>query len=290
MMIGDEREKVIGNIRQAAEHGDFYAKVELGDPVLTKEQSKAITDRFLKNRKKPLYRMKTYLGCKVADIAMAAINRDTEIVGREKLEGLSGGAIITSNHFSPLENTVVRFLVKKTLKKKLSIISQVTNFAMGGPLGFLMNYANTIPLSGDAWYMTHDLMDVLAERVKDGVVLIYPEQEMWFNYRKPRPPKRGAYYFAAKLGVPVISCFVEIRELPEKEREDLYKTRYRIHVLDVLQGDPALSVKANSQALCDRDYALKKAAYEKIYGKPLDYTFEPEDIAGWICEKDTVLP
>ncbi len=290
MIIGQDREKVIENIRQAAERGDFYAKVELGDPELTVQEEKAIVTRFLKERGKPGYRAKTAAACAMADAAMVAINRDTELLGAEKLAGLTGGAILTSNHFSPLENTVARHLVKKTLRKKLTIVSQVSNFAMPGAIGFLMNYARTVPLSGDAHYMTHGFLSILRERVKEGIVLIYPEQEMWFHYRKPRPPKRGAYYFAAKLNAPVISCFVEIIDREEQENERFRKTRYRIHVLGVLRPDPALSVKANSQQLCDRDYELKKAAYEQVYGKPLSYEFQPEDIAGWMgYEKDTVL-
>ena len=44
MIIGDNRKAVIENIKRSAENGDFYAKVELNDPVLTAEQSNAITD------------------------------------------------------------------------------------------------------------------------------------------------------------------------------------------------------------------------------------------------------
>jgi len=29
------------------------------------------------------------------------------------------------------------------------------------------------------------------------------------------------------------------------------------------------------------DELVKKAAYEAAYGKPMDYRFEPDDIAGW---------
>ena len=34
MIIGDNRKAVIENIKRSAENGDFYAKVELNDPVL----------------------------------------------------------------------------------------------------------------------------------------------------------------------------------------------------------------------------------------------------------------
>ncbi len=281
MILGQKRDVVIENIRNAALARDFYAKVEPDDPVLTAQEGRQITDRYLKNRKSPWFRLKTALACGMTNVAAWAINRDTQIVGAEKLPKLYGGAIVTSNHFSPLENTVVRHMVKKKLKRKLSVVSQVTNFAMKGPVGFLMNYADTVPLSSDMYYMSHGFMDVLQEKVQKNVVLIYPEQEMWFHYRKPRPPKRGAYYFAAKLRVPVISCFVEILDKPEMENDRFHKTRYRIHILGVLEPEAGLSPKLSSQDLCDRDYALKKQAYEEIYGKPLTYDFAPEDIAGW---------
>ena len=286
MIIGENRTAVIDNIRTAAESSDFYAKVELNDPILTDGESKEIVNRYLANRKKSGYKLKSKVACAMADLAMLYINKETEIVGAEKLSELKGGAFITSNHFSPIENTVVRYAVKKCLKKKLAIISQVTNFAMTGIIGFLMNYANTVPLSGDMQYMSRSFMDILAERLsKNDVILIYPEQEMWFNYRKPRPPKRGAYHFAAKLNAPVISCFVEITDTSKKDTDEFYKVKYRIHILDVLFPDSALSAKVNSQNMCEKDYSLKKDAYERLYGKELNYKFEYSDIAGWINEK-----
>ena len=59
MIIGRERSKVIENIKTAAESGDFYKKVEIDDPVLTKEQSDEIINRYLKNRKKFSFKMKS---------------------------------------------------------------------------------------------------------------------------------------------------------------------------------------------------------------------------------------
>ncbi len=51
-----------------------------------------------------------------------------------------------------------------------------------------------------------------------------------------------------------------------------------------------MSVKENSEALCSRDYALKKEAYERLYRRPLTYDFQPADIGGWIADgKNPVL-
>ena len=113
-------------------------------------------------------------------------------------------------------------------------------------------------------------------------MLIYPEQEMWFNYRKPRPPKRGAYYFAAKCGVPVISCFTEMTELDERDNEQFKKVRYILHVLPPIYPEKGLTVRENSLKMMERDYEQKKRAYESAYGKPLSYEFSKKDIAGFV--------
>mgnify|MGYP004662936959 CR=1 FL=1 len=282
MIIGDNREAVIANIAGAAESGAFYSKVEMNDPVLTPEQGKAIVNGYLNGRKKPVYRCKSFMARRMANAATRLLNRDTEIVGYEKAAAVTGGAILTCNHFSPLDNTVVRCLTRQLGKKRINIISQQSNFAMTGPIGFLMNYADTIPLSDEYHYLLRQLPDILEELVKkDEFVLIYPEQEMWFNYRKPRPPKGGAYFFAAKLNVPIISCFVEIVDTQEDDTPEFRQVKYVLHVLDVLYPDPAKSVRENTEMLSERDYALKKECYESVYGKKLTYAFEDTDIAGW---------
>ena len=289
MIIGQNREAVIDNIRCAAESGDFYRKVEMGDPVLTDEQSNSITDRYLASRKPGAFRLKSFVARQMANLVTFWVNRDTEIVGLENMPSLPDGAIITSIHFSPVENTVIRHLVKQYGQKRLNIVSQVTNLAMPGVIGFLMNYADVIPLSVSPHYMQRDFISVLSELLGRGEpVLIYPEQEMWFNYRKPRPPKRGAYHFAAKLNAPVVSCFVEMVDLDDNDTDRFKKVKYILHVLGVLYSDPNKSVRDNSIALAERDYQLKKAAYEQAYGKPLGYDFEREDIAGWLGDMPEV--
>ena len=286
MIIGDNREAVIENIKRSAENQDFYAKVELNDPVLTEQQAYEITDKYLKNRNKPLFKFKTFLMRRFVNVATTLINKDTEIIGAEKLPDMKNGVIITSNHFGPLENTVIRHLLKKCGNGKIKVVSQAGNFLMTGPIGLLMNYADTIPISEEPRYLARDFISLLDENLKKGKsVLIYPEQEMWFNYRKPRPLKRGAYLFATKLNVPVVSCFVEIIDIDKIDTEQFFKVKYRLHILDTLYPDKNITTREASELLCKRDYELKKSAYEKIYGKKLDYKFENSDIAGWRYEK-----
>ena len=283
MIFGDNRRAVIENIRTCAENGDFHSKVELGDPVLSAEQNRNITDAYLENRKRLTFKLKTAIAVTMAQIATRMINKNTEIVGLEKIPQNLGGVLITSNHFSPVENTVIRHLTNTLGRRRLNIISQTTNFAMPGVIGFLMNYADTIPISTEPRYLARDFLSVLKEKLvlRKEAVLLYPEQEMWFNYRKPRPPKGGAYFFAAKLNVPIISCFVEIVDMPKDDTPEFRQVKYILHVLDVLLPDAEKSVRENTEILSERDYALKKACYETVYGKKLTYTFENSDIAGW---------
>ena len=244
MIIGDKRELVIENISTAAENGDFHIKVEVNDPVLTHEESNRIIENYLEKSDTLPFRAKSYVARKIANLLTRSLNKNTEITGLENIEGITGGAIITSNHFSPLDNTAVRHLTRTLGKKRINIVSQETNLAMPGIVGFLMNYADIIPIADNKHYMHRDFMTILSDLLKkDEFVLIYPEQEMWFNYRKPRPLKRGAYYYAAKLQVPVVSCFVEMQNLPEVDTEGFYKVKFVVHILPTIYPDKNKTVK-----------------------------------------------
>ena len=74
---------------------------------------------------------------------------------------------------------------------------------------------------------------------------------------------------------------LEMVDLEVPDTEEFLQVQYRLHVLGTLYPDPAKSLRENTAALAEADYALKRAAYERIYGKPLTYDFEPSDIAGW---------
>ncbi|MBO4693469.1 MAG: 1-acyl-sn-glycerol-3-phosphate acyltransferase [Clostridia bacterium] len=289
MILEETRLQVIDNIKTAAESGEFHKKVEVNDPVLSREESKIITDSFTENRLKIGFKLKSLIACAIADIAMWVINKDTKIIGFEKIPKNLGGVIVTSNHFSPFENTIIRHLNRKMGRRKLNIICQDSNFAMSGPVGFLMNYANTIPITAEPRYLARDFLSILKEKlvIKGESVLLYPEQEMWFNYRKPRPPKGGAYFYAAKLNVPIISCFVEMIDtgIQYGKTGHFNKVRFKLYILDVLYSDKDKTTKENTEELAAADYKLKKECYERVYGKKLNYNFDPSDIAGYRYDK-----
>ncbi|MCD8019878.1 MAG: 1-acyl-sn-glycerol-3-phosphate acyltransferase [Clostridiales bacterium] len=287
MIIGGNKQAVIANIRQSACVGKLNDKVEVDDPTLTPKKEQELLERFIKKGGSIEYHWRNRIARIALDIGARFVNRKTEYTGLEVMRNLEIGAIITSNHFNPLDNTAIRMAVRKSGKKRLFIVSQPSNLAMKGWIGFFMNYADILPLSDDQAYMRKKFPKML-KNVLEGkeFILIYPEQEMWYNYRKPRPPKRGAYYYAAKFMVPIIPCFVEIRDLPEKETEEFYRIQFVVHVLKPIYPDESLSVRENSVRMMKEDYQQKKQAYEDCYGKPLTYDFEDGDIAGWIPEEE----
>lgn len=278
-----KREEVVENIRAHAMAGDLNAKVEVDDPNLSDEQRREVRERFLRRYPTARYRLNNVCARIIVNIATGLATRDSRIVGLEKLADIKGGAIITSNHFSPIDNTVVRTMVHKLGKRMLPVVGAESNLAMTGLFGYLMNYADVIPIGTDRRYMKDRFMPMLERQVGLGrYVLIYPEQEMWFNYRKPRPCKRGAYLFAAQLGVPIISCFVEIVDKEQLESTNFVEASYVMHVLDPIFPDPNKTPRENSMWMCEQDYRQKAAAYEAAYGKALDYRFDESDIAGWV--------
>ncbi|MCD7775788.1 MAG: 1-acyl-sn-glycerol-3-phosphate acyltransferase [Firmicutes bacterium] len=282
MIIGDNKRLVIENIKRCAENGRFHDKVEVDDPNLTREQKKEIAERFLSERESAQYKRRNNFARFILGVGGRFINLHTKIDGLERIKEIKGGAIITSNHFNPLDNTAVWTAVRRSGRERLYIVSQESNLAMTGFVGFLMKYSDVVPITSDYHYMAGPFIKMLRNLIDSGeFILIYPEQEMWYNYKKPRPPRPGAYYYAAKLGVPIISCFVEIQNRKERDSDEFYKTSYCVHVLPTIYPDPNLTVRENSSAMMALDYKQKVGAYESAYGKELDYAFEIDDIAGW---------
>ena len=111
-------------------------------------------------------------------------------------------------------------------------------------------------------------------------VIIYPEQQMWNNYRLPRPCKRGAYQFAAEANKPIISTFTELVDTGISDDDIFNKLKYVIHILKPILPDSNKSVRQNSIDMANIDYEQKKECYEKAYDKKIDYTFDISNIAG----------
>lgn len=284
MIIGDNRDKVIENIKNAANARDFTAKVEIGDPEMSLAERTKLVENFWQKQNTFKSKLNNNLGHVMLSAFARTLSASTEIKGLKNLKDLPrGGAIVTSNHFNQTDALTIQRLAQKC-HHKLSIVIEDTNLMLPGFLRYLMNYIGTIPLVNSPNYIGNEFPKHLHDALEhNNWVLIYPEQEMWWNYRKPRKPQRGAYYFAAKQNVPIISTFVEIQATDklEKGSDEFYQTKCIVHVLPTIYPDISLNANQNSKMMMEQDYKQKVAAYEKCYGKKLDYDFTNWDIAGW---------
>ncbi len=284
MIIGGSKRDVIENIKINVLNNEFNKKVETEDPNLTDEQIDECIKKFYQNKKKLNYSLKHNIASKTVKKIAKKLYPDILIKDISLLENIdfSKGAIFTSNHFNPLDSYNIRKIVESVLHKKLYIVVQDTNLAMPGFLGFLFNNIDVIPISKSPNYIIKKFLPELKKILSNGdFVLIYPEEEMWFNYRLPRPCKRGAYQFAHELDVPVISCFVKMIDTNEFDNDEFNKVKYEVSVNKIIYPEAMESAKSDSIKMAEVDYEARKKAYEKAYNKKLNYDFDIRDIAGW---------
>ena len=284
MIIGGSKKEVIKNIETNINNNELNKKVEVGDPNLTEEEKLKYINKFYQNQKSPIYFIKNKIATKTVRKIAKEIYPNINIIGLEKLNyvDLTNGAIITSNHFNPLDSYNIRKIVEEKLHKKLYIVVQDTNLAMPGALGFLFNNIEVIPLSKSPNYIIKKFMPELKKILSKGnFVLIYPEEEMWFNYKLPRPCKRGAYQFAHELDVPVISCFVKMTDTNITDNNEFNIVKYDVFINKVIYPEKNESIKSDSRKMAEVDYETRKKAYEDAYNKELKYEFDIKDIAGW---------
>ena len=204
----------------------------------------------------------------------------TDIKGIEKLQALENtGAMLTCNHFNPFDSyPIIKMMKKLKTKKKLRIVIAEHNYAGGqGFYGFVFKHYNTIPLAENPRVMVECMKTVEHYLNKKDFVLIYPEQALWENYRKPRPMKAGAFRFAVKANVPVVACFVTMQDTEFTSSTGEPVQAYTLHILDVLYPKPELSYKENVEYLKTENERLTKEKYEEVYGVKLTYLTKESD-------------
>lgn len=284
LLVTPGRGIAIDRIRQAAAEGRFNDKTEPFDPVIDPEALKADILDYVDKLPTLGFKLKNFTARAIVDAWIRRYSDGiNEIEGMENLSSVEGPAFLTSNHFNPFDNGIHRTLARKAGRGRLWAVSQGTNFVMPGLNGFVLRNIDVIPLVREPSYMNGPFRKLLSRTLADRrFILIYPEQEMWFNYRKPRPGKRGAFLFAAQYHVPVIPTFVEMQDLPTLAAPGFHDVKLILHVLPPIYPDPARTERENSLEMCRLDYEAKVACYERCYGRPLSYDFTPEDIAGWI--------
>jgi lipopolysaccharide biosynthesis glycosyltransferase len=203
-----------------------------------------------------------------------------EINGIENFDSLDSGAVITCNHFNAMDSfaTQIAYEASKHAKvwhrkrKLYRVIKEGNYTSFPGFYGVLMRNCNTLPLSSNTKTM-RKFMDAVHKVLTDGnFVLIYPEQSMWWNYKKPKPLKRGGFNFAARSNVPVLPIFITMQDSDVLDGDGFYVQEYTINIAEPIYPKPELNERQNSEYMMTQNAAVWKEIYEKSYGVELEYS------------------
>ncbi len=205
-----------------------------------------------------------------------------EIRGIENLKSVKTGAMITCNHFNPFDSFTIEKVFRSTKqhrsKKLYKVIREgnYTNFP--GFYGFLFRNADTLPLSSNKRTMVNFMKAVDVILKKGDFILIYPEQSMWWNYRKPKPLKDGAFKMATRSNVPVIPIFITMEDSDIIGEDGFPIQEYTVNIEKPIYPDPEKSEKENTVMMKDKNYEVWKKIYEDFYQIPLEYKCDQEEV------------
>ena len=204
-----------------------------------------------------------------------------EVKGIENLNKITTGAILTCNHFNPFDSFTVEGIFRTTepgkSKKLFKVIREgnYTNFP--GFYGFLFRNCDTLPLSSNTKTMVEFMKAVDHILQRGDCVLIYPEQSMWWNYRKPKPLKNGAYRIAVRNNVPIIPIFITMEDSEIIGEDGMPIQEYIVNIKEPIYQDDNLTKKENVVIMKSKNFEVWKNIYEDFYKIPLQYETEKKD-------------
>ncbi|MBQ8163378.1 MAG: 1-acyl-sn-glycerol-3-phosphate acyltransferase [Clostridia bacterium] len=270
----EERLKVIEKIKQYEKEGRFDEDVEddiPGRTLMPGEVDYLQKKLSTKIMAKVAFGMAEKFVYKLMDDKKLIIK---EIKGVEHLKNLKSGAVITCNHFNAYDSFAMELAYREAKQKKrklFRIIREGNYTSYPGFYGKLMRSCNTLPLSSNPETMKEFVKAVNFHLSKGHFVLIYPEQSMWWNYRKPKPLQNGAFFFAAKAKVPVVPCFITMQDTDIMGEDGFPVQEYTIHISEPIYPDEEKHVGQNTAEMRDKNYEIWKSIYEETYGIKLEY-------------------
>lgn len=272
------RLEVLARIEEYEKKGWFSKDVEEDPPTIPLTPDKV--DYLNKKLKNKIATFFVNIGAK-RFIKKLVKNGQMIIKGVEGIENyeaiMNGGAILTCNHFNPFDNFAIHYILFKYMYKpgkqvlyKVIREGNYTNFP--GIYGFFFRHCNTLPLSANFSTMKNFMAAIKTLLERGEKVLVYAEQGMWWNYRKPRPLTAGAFKFAAESKVPVLPIFITMNDSDKIGGDGFPIQEYTLHFLPAIYPDETKTVKENMEIMKDKNYAMWKEVYEKVYKLPLTYS------------------
>ncbi len=273
-----DRLEVLEKIKKLEEDGIFDVDVEEDPPTipLTPENVDYLRES---KRNKIKNKVANSMGKKfLNDLLKDKKLIIKDVKGIENLQKVQTGAMITCNHFNPYDSfaieNVFRISGQSKNKKLYKVIREgnYTNFP--GLYGFFFRNCDTLPLSSNKRTMIKFMEAVEVILQKKDFILIYPEQSMWWNYRKPKPLKNGAFKLAARNNVPVIPIFITMQDSNITGKDGFPVQEYIVNIEEPIYPDNNLTERENTNIMRDKNFEVWKQIYEKFYKIPLKYNTE----------------
>lgn len=276
-----DRLAVLEKIAQYEKEGRFHEDVEEDPPapVLMPEDINYLS-HSLRSKMQTAYAFRiAHWFSSAMQLRKKFIMKD--IVGIENWRKLHSGAIITCNHFNAMDSFAIHIAYDKSwhkFRKFYRVIREGNYTGFPGFYGYLMRHCNTIPLSSNFKTMEKMISAVDKILTKGHFILVYPEQSMWWNYRKPKPLTKGAFTFATRANVPVLPCFITMEDSEYLDDDGFKVQEYTVHIAEPIYPNPFMSRAENVAYLKQKNYEIWKEIYEETYGIPLEYTTPPEKL------------
>ena len=196
-----------------------------------------------------------------------------EVKGIENFRAVTGGRIVTCNHFSVCDNYAVWVALREYMNGKMlyKVIREGNYTNPPKPFGLFMRHCNTLPLSRQMATMKKFLQAVRTLLERGETILIYPEQSMWWNYRKPKPMQDGAFALAVRNKAPIVPIFITMEDSDILDGDGFFVQEYTIHILPAIYPDPSLSSASAKEAMRKENYEAWVRVYEDFYKQPLVY-------------------
>jgi 1-acyl-sn-glycerol-3-phosphate acyltransferase len=272
----EDRLEVLEKIKEYEKEGKFDIDPEKDPPtiVLTPGQVDYL-------RKKYLSKTKAAVAYSMGKQFLSSLLKNNKLIikkvtGIENWNSISTGAIITCNHFNPFDCFTVEKVFRDTIhyknKKYLYKVIREGNYTnFPGFYGFLMRNCYTMPLSSNLDVMK-EFIEAQNEALANGdFILMYPEQSLWWNYRKPKPLKHGAFKLAARSNVPVIPIFITMEDSSIIGEDGFPVQKYTINISEPIYPDNNLTQGENTDIMLNKNYEIWKEIYEDFYKTKLEY-------------------
>ncbi len=192
---------------------------------------------------------------------------DLQIKGKENLRGV-GAAIVTCNHFTKFDCLAVQYALRPN--RPFVVAAHFNN--MRGSFGDAMRAGGMLPMGSGDLATTKAFLFAVRHYLTHGKrVLVYPEQAMWWFYRKPRPMKDGAFDLAVRNGVPVLPLFITMRPSGNIDDNGIEYPYLTLHIMPPITAPAELGFKDKVRFLREANERLCREKYREVYGEEPTY-------------------